>query len=40
LEGLDVPPSIQKLVGPDIGQLHVEYRGKCTFTGMRKPEWD
>jgi len=40
LEGLDVPPSIQKLVGPDIGQLHIEHRGKCTFTGMRKPVWD
>jgi len=40
VEGLFDPPSIQKLVGPDIGQLHVEHRGKCTFTAMQKPVWD
>jgi len=23
----------------DLGQLHIERRGRCTFTGMRKPVW-
>jgi hypothetical protein len=39
LAGLEIPPSIQKLVGPELGQLHVEQRGQVTFTGMARPVW-